>query len=99
MTGGPPHGKLLSRVAPDVPVAEILAVRDALRFATDRCGLDLANLDEKSLSERGAEILGLTPAEIDQHLKTLGLAAGKPWRKEQKRACLAAWTAVTAQGA
>ena len=50
-----------------MPVAEILAVRDALRFATDRCGLDLANLDEKSLSERGAEILGLTPAELASH--------------------------------
>lgn len=82
-----------------VPIAETLAVRDALRFAIRRCGVDLAELDEKSLPERAAEVLGLTSAEIDAHIKTLGVAAGKPWRKEQKLACLAAWIAVSSQGA
>jgi hypothetical protein len=74
-----------------VPVAELLAVRDALRYAARHCGIGLAELDEKSLPESAAQALGLSAAEIEARLKALGLAAGKPWRKEQKLACLAAW--------
>lgn len=77
-----------------VPVAECLAVREALRFAVKSCGMELAELDEKSLPDRAALALGLPAPEIDARLKTLGLAAGKPWRKEQKLACLSAWIAV-----
>lgn len=63
------------------PVAEGLAVREALRFAFIRCGLAATELDEKSL-----------PA-IGDSINALGRSAGKPWRKEQKLACLAAWVA------
>jgi len=38
--------------------------------------------------------LPLAPGEIDAALKDLGATAGRPWRKEQKLACLAAWIAV-----
>lgn len=77
-----------------VPVAEGLAVREALRFGIGRCGLDLLELDEKSLPEQAAAALGLGAEEIDARLKALGQAAGRPWRKEQKLACLAAWVAA-----
>ncbi len=77
-----------------VPVAEGLAVRDALRFAIDSAGMDVAELDEKSLPDLASENLGMSPADLDARLKTLGVAAGRPWRKEQKLACLAAWVAV-----
>jgi hypothetical protein len=76
------------------PVAEGLAVRDALRSAIGRAGVQLVEMDEKSLPERAAEVLGFAAADIDARLKALGVAAGKPWRKEQKLACLAAWTAM-----
>lgn len=76
------------------PVAEGLAVRDALRFAAGRCGLELVEVDEKSLPERAAPVLGLGRAELDGRLKALGKAAGGPWRKEQKLACLAAWVTL-----
>lgn len=76
------------------PVAEGLAVRDALRFAAGRCGLDLVEVDEKSLPERAAPVLGLDRAELDGRLKALGKAAGRPWRKEHKLACLAAWVTL-----
>jgi hypothetical protein len=78
------------------PVAEGLAVRDALRFAFGRVGVEVAEMDEKSLPDLASEVLGLTPAAIDVRLKTLGAAAGRPWRKEQKLACLAAWVAMKA---
>ncbi len=80
--------------APEHPaIAEGLAVRDALRFACDQIGLRVVELDEKTLAERAQTILGRTPADIDATLKLLGQDAGKPWRKEQKLACLAAWIA------
>ncbi len=82
-----------------VPVAETMAVRDAVRLAVGTCGLRLVELDEKSLPDHASRTIGLTPAEIDARLKTMGSAAGKPWRKEQKLACLAAWVAAVSQGA
>ena len=76
------------------PVAEGLAVRDALRFAFGRCGLDVTEMDEKSLPEAASIKLGLSLGELDARLRAF---AARPWRKEQKLACLAAWLAV-AQG-
>jgi hypothetical protein len=76
------------------PVVEGLAVREALRFAGREHGLPFVEMDEKTLDEAAALKLGLPTGEIDATLKTLGAAAGKPWRKEQKQACLAAWVAA-----
>ena len=84
--------------AEHVPVAEGLAVRDALRFAFGRCGIEAIELDEKSLPETASAVLGRSSAEIDDRLKALGAEAGKPWRKEQKLACLAAWVAAAGPG-
>lgn len=75
------------------PVAEGLAVRDALRFAFRKAELEIAEMDEKLLPETASKALGLPPASIDARLRALGATAGKPWRKEQKAACLAAWLA------
>lgn len=86
-----------SLFAPEHPaVAEGLAVREALRFAFRDAGVVAAELDEKSLPERASETLGLPPAERDMRLKELGAAVGRPWRKEQKLACLAAWISLAA---
>jgi hypothetical protein len=79
-----------------VPVAEGLAVRDALRFALKACRFKIVELDEKSLPDLAQNTLGLSSAKIDARLKLLGANAGRPWRKEQKLACLSAWIAITA---
>jgi hypothetical protein len=76
------------------PVAEGLAVREALRFACGRAGIRVIEWDEKSLLERASEELGISPADLDSRLKALGTEVGRPWRKEQKLACLAAWLAL-----
>jgi len=73
------------------PVAEGLAVREALRFALGRCGVEVAEIDEKSLPDLASEVLGLGSADLEARVKALGTVAGRPWRKEQKLACLAAW--------
>ncbi len=86
-----------SLFAPEHPaVAEGLAVREALRFAFGQVGLAAVEDDEKSLPERAAAVFGLSPASLDLRLKDLGAAAGRPWRKEQKLACLAAWFTLEA---
>jgi hypothetical protein len=76
------------------PVTEGLAVREALRSAFKRSGIRTIELDEKSLPDTAAKQLHRPAADIDRSLKDLGAAAGKPWRKEQKLACLAAWLAA-----
>jgi len=81
--------------ADHVPVAEGLAVRDALRSASAHCGIKAVELDEKSLPDTAPATLNRSKAGIDGTLKALGAEAGKPWRKEQKIACLAAWIATT----
>jgi hypothetical protein len=85
-----------SLFAPEHPaVADGLAVREALRFAARACNLELVEWDEKSLSEQAWAALDLSPGLLDLRLKTLGAAAGRPWRKEQKLACLAAWLTLS----
>ena len=81
--------------AEHAPVAEGLAVRDALRFAFGRLGLAVTELDEKSLLDIASKQLRLKPAKIEAHLKALGRTADPPWRKEQKLAALAAWVAIS----
>jgi hypothetical protein len=84
-----------SLASPDhPPVAEGLAVRDALRSGLGKIGLDIVEIDEKSLGPSAADALGRGPSDLDAQLKRLGTDAGKPWRKEQKSACLAAWLAA-----
>jgi hypothetical protein len=77
------------------PVAEGLAVREALRAAFGKAELEVADTDEKSLPELASEVLG--PATVDDRLNALG-AGVKPWRKEQKLACLAAWVMLARSG-
>ncbi len=76
------------------PVAEGLAVRDALRSAFGRCGLPMTEMDEKALRDVGASVLGLSAGALEARLKALGATVGPPWRKEQKLAALAAWVAL-----
>jgi hypothetical protein len=80
-----------------VPVAEGLAVRDALRFAFKECRVEVTELDEKSLPDLAASALHTSSVAIDARLTALGATVGRPWRKEQKLACLSAWFAITAQ--
>lgn len=76
------------------PVAEGLAVRDSLRTAFQRCDLRWSEVDEKSLPDVASAALGLTMPALTERMTSLGKAAGRPWRKEQKNACLAAWLAL-----
>ena len=78
------------------PVAEGLAVRVALRAAFAGLGLDVVEMDEKSLREAAGLKLPISASQIDAQLTAFGATVGRPWRKEQKAACLAAWIAAAA---
>jgi hypothetical protein len=71
-------------------------VRAAVRLACGRCGLEVVEIDEKSLHEVASEQLRLSPHDMDVRLKSLGATVGRPWRREQKLACLSAWVTVAA---
>jgi len=79
-----------------VRIAEGLAVRDALRFAFAQLDVEAVEMDESSLHEVAPMLLRRSSADVDVRLKALGTIVGRPWRKEQKAACLAAWVAVAA---
>lgn len=78
------------------PVAEGLAVREALRHGLAACARTVSELDEKSLPDTAAALFDIGPEALQARLKALGAAAGRPWRKEQKLACLAAWVTLAA---
>ena len=77
-----------------MPVAEGIAVRDALRFALKECRVEVVELDEKSLPDQAANALDTSFMAIAARLKALGATVGRPWRKEQKLACLSGWFAI-----
>ncbi|MSP21021.1 MAG: hypothetical protein EXQ93_05795 [Alphaproteobacteria bacterium] len=79
-----------------VRIAEGLAVRNALRFAFGQQSVEVVEMDEKTLPERASKNLGRSATDIGERLDALGASAGRPWRKEQKLTCLAAWVAVAA---
>jgi hypothetical protein len=82
--------------AEHVAVAEGLVVREALRGALRDAGVEIAEVDEKSLPALGSELLAVSEGALENRLKALG-AAARPWRKEQKLACLAAWVELAAR--
>ncbi|WP_109124392.1 hypothetical protein [Dyella sp. C11] len=84
--------------AEHVPVAELMGVRDAMRAACGQCGIELTELDEKSLPEVAGAALGLPADAMPERLKALGASVGRPWRKEQKLACLSAWLLAAGLG-
>jgi hypothetical protein len=55
-----------------VPVAELMAVRDALRSGLTQCAIGLAEFDEKSLFDVATDSLDLSQEEIAAKLKALG---------------------------
>lgn len=81
--------------APEHPaVAEGLAVREALRLALATHAIDAVEVDEKSLPEIATATLRVPRGDLDARLKELGTTVGRPWRKEHKLSCLAAWLAL-----
>jgi hypothetical protein len=99
---------LVGEPMPDWTVAEILAVhfrmhkaegvlfRDVLSQAAKECSLRVLEISEKSMVERAATTLALSPETLSGLLTTLGKSVGAPWGKDQKDAAVAAMIALSA---
>ena len=87
---------------PDWTTDEILAVhvrmhkaegalfRNVLVNGARACGIELTTLPAKSAIDTAAAKLGVTRAQLDTQLATLGKSAGPPWGADQKEAAAAA---------
>ncbi len=99
-------GVLVGTGMPDWTTYEILAVhvrmhkaegemfRDILVEAARECGFEPVTLPDKTAIDAAAKKLGLTRAQMDARLATLGKAAGPPWARYQKEAAAAALVAL-----
>jgi hypothetical protein len=97
---------LVADPMPDWSTEEILAVhfrmhkaegdlfRGALVRAARACGLRLAAIPEKSLTEYSERTLGDLQSSLVKKIANLGKTVGSPWAKDQKDAALAALIAL-----
>ncbi|HEY6006231.1 MAG TPA: hypothetical protein VIV57_25350 [Anaeromyxobacter sp.] len=70
--------------------------RGAVRGACAALGIPVTEVRSKDLQARAARALGIPIPKISQQLAGIGKAAGRPWAKDQKDSCLAAWIALLA---
>ncbi len=93
---GPPDGPLASILASHalIHAAEGKLFRDAIRAASESLGIPVTEIRTKELPARAAASLRMPAGQIARRLAAIGRAAGRPWGKDQKDACLAAWTAL-----
>jgi hypothetical protein len=77
-----------------IHAAEGELFREALRQATSRCGLRLAELKERDLEAEASRALGRKPADLMGRVAAWGKVLGSPWTQDEKRAALVAWVAL-----
>lgn len=68
--------------------------REALSFASRKCGLKEFRVKEKDLLGCGAQSLRLSEGVLLRRLTALGRGLGPPWSQDEKLAALAAWLAL-----
>ncbi len=68
--------------------------REALLYASARCGLSDLRIKEKELVERGGQVLRFKGDRLMRRVTELGKPLGSPWAQDEKFATLAAWLAL-----
>ncbi len=71
--------------------------REALLYASARCGLRDFRVKEKELLERAGQALRLTSTALMDRVSELGRPFGAPWSQDEKFATLAAWLALASK--
>jgi hypothetical protein len=79
-----------------VHAAEGELFRGAIRDASEALGIPVIEVRPRDLRARAALVLGTSPDAVAPLLAQIGKAAGPPWTKDQKEACLAARIALSA---
>jgi hypothetical protein len=65
--------------------------REALRYSSGDCGLEMACIRERELLDRGVKTLRTKREKLLRRLTELGSGFGSPWTQDEKYAALAAW--------
>jgi hypothetical protein len=68
--------------------------RTALQEALEGCGLRCIVIVERNAYRRAAEILRQPEDELKRVVAEFGRSLGRPWRADEKMACLVAWLAL-----
>jgi hypothetical protein len=68
--------------------------REALTWASMRCGLQVVSVKEKEVMGEAAQTLGLLEAAVSKRVAEIGKELGAPWSQDEKLAALAAWLAL-----
>jgi hypothetical protein len=101
VAGGRPPAASLEEILKShsaVHAAEGELFRGAIRGASEALEIAVVEVRGKDLHARAAAILEISAAQLAQRLSRIGRAAGRPWAKDQKEACLAAWIALVRSG-
>ena len=73
--------------------------REALRQASERCGMRLTCVREKELLEHCSKAFSVKEPVLLRQVTELGKGIGPPWSQDEKYATLAAWLALGASQA
>ena len=100
----PPFPRLPKSVAAVRASYPLLCAADGMLYqlaicrAAGRLGLDVQLYRRGDETSRAAEILGVTPGEIEEFVTRTGRPAGPPWTQEHRRAYAAGIAALAAHG-
>jgi hypothetical protein len=70
--------------------------REALLYASARCGLGEFTIKEKELLDRAGQVFRTKPDEMMRRVTEFGRSLGSPWSQDEKFATIAGWLALTA---
>ena len=73
-----------------IHTAEGQLFRDAIGRASEALAIPVTEVGAKELEPRAAKALRLSDAGLTAHVARIGGAAGRPWSKDHRQACLAA---------
>ena len=98
LASGRPLGTLESVLASHAMIhtAEGELFREALRYASEECGLPVTRVRERDLFTEMADKAGVPESDVKRHLVEVGRRIGPPWRQDEKSATLAACLALNA---
>lgn len=93
MASGRPLGSLESILVSHATIhsAEGEFFREAIRRASEACGLPVTGIREREIMTLGVAELGLPLEKIQYRMLELGRSIGPPWRQDEKLATLAGW--------
>ena len=68
--------------------------REVLETAATALDLRSIRLLERDTFQQAGKVLDRSPSQLEESLARIGRAAGRPWRRDEQLAALAAWVAL-----